>query len=145
MAGTDKPNELNPPAPSTTSSIKQVARWECGTKGHTHETENEATTCAHFDVSVTEATKQLQLVLATAKAGQVLRPEAKALLVSIMKELAPEAAKEGEQPIETETTDDKENEDEILRHLGEMPEAELRSLVAGAFSDAFNERTGRVD
>jgi hypothetical protein len=136
MAGT---TTEKPPAPS--SSIKRVERWECGTDGHSHESEQEAKSCAEFDVTVTDLTKSLQQLQALVKNGRTIRPEAGTLIRTLVDELLPaakkeEPAKKEEDPaiiVEEETGELQIDEDKILAAVTEAVDAQISRV------------TGRVD
>jgi phage head maturation protease len=137
--GDKKMNETEkkePPTPTTT--VKKVDRWDCGEKSHSHDSEAEASACASFDVAVTDATKSLQQLQSLVKSGRTIRPEAKALLRTIVGELAPEEKKVEEKKDEVE--------DKGGSHGGfAITEEALRAAVTDGVTEKFNELTGRVD
>jgi hypothetical protein len=159
MAGPAKSDDK--PA-STSTSIKKVDRWECGTKGHAHDSEAEAEGCASFDVAVTDATKQLQVVAGLIKSGSTIKPEAAALLRSVLDEVAPAAKADDaddDEEDEDEESDDKDGkkkpkEDDKKEDEGDeedadkslkVDEATLTEAIKNVFADEFNKVTGRVD
>lgn len=99
-------NQQTPPA----SAVKKVERWECGTDGHVHNTEDEAKSCADFVVSVTDATKMLQQLAGLVKSGRTVSAEAGALLRAVVLEVAPEAKAEKSDDDTEDEGDDTEDE-----------------------------------
>lgn len=148
MAGTAAEKEAPTPAP--TSAVKQVTRWDCGEKGHAHESEQEAKSCNDFDVAVTNAVKSLQELLTLKKAGKTIKTEAGALLRSVVDEIVPPVAAaagdpakkedEGEQP----ATDPANGDEEKGFNLGALTEEDLAKAINAGVEAEFNKATGRV-
>lgn len=129
------------------TAVKQAVRWECGTKGHLHESEQEAKSCSDFDTAVLDATKGLQQIQNLVKSGSTLRPEAGALIRSIVDELVPlTPAKtgEGERSTESEPALDVEDDEETTGLEG-VTEDQLRSALTDVVKAEIKQALGQVD
>jgi HK97 family phage prohead protease len=111
------------------SAVKRVDRWECGTEGHHHASESEAKQCGDVEAATTDVIRQLQSLSSLIKGGKTVRPEVKALLRSIIDEIAP-AKKE-----------------EPVQSTPEMniTEEDLRKAISGSVAETIDAALGKID
>lgn len=126
-----------PAAP--TSAVKRIDRWECGIDGHAHTNEAEAKSCSEFETHVTDVTRSLQGLQALVKSGKTIKPEAGALLRSVVDELVPPA-----KAAEETTTEEPALTTEEPMTI-EVDEEKLLAAITDGVTAAINEKTGRVD
>ncbi len=124
MAGAKEDDKKETPAPApkddktaetTETVVKEVVtrRWDCGTEGHTHETEAEAKECHGFESSVQELIKSLDTLGTTVKAGRVLSKKNEASLRAAVEQLNGVLAQlnKEEDDDEVDEEDDEEDDD----------------------------------
>jgi phage head maturation protease len=158
MTGTDtkdKPTTSDaPPAPA--SPVKSVQRWECGTEGHLHNSEEDAKSCSNLGDEIETLCKQGLRIAEFVKMGRLLNDDQKKKVKEVLDSLSPAPAPpaaptkedapatEESGVFETEAEGDDDNENEKGFEL-EMTEEALTAAVTAAVTEGLNKVTGRVD